>query len=327
MGMWTEICADSLKSLGCTVSTVCSNKTSLFPRLSAHLLYLIGGFSTKKKKNFLEKRIRQNLNQKLSANHYDLFLSIQGKVTREDILSLKKMNPRIKVIYWWGDILISAARMKIQNIHDVVDYLLISYRGDYQSLENEGIQNLYYFPFACSEKFHSQPPVDEDDLKKYASKVSFVGTFYPERGELIKFLNANLTEPVKVWGRSWNKCPEVASAGRLTMKETLKVHRSSDISLNIHHNRTNNGFNMKFYEIPAAGGFQIVDWQPELNNLKYGAVVCSFKNKDELLQKIQYFLKNEKERARLKTEGQKLILAENSYIKQFETLLKKVEEK
>ena len=83
------------------------------------------------------------------------------------------------------------------------------------------------------------------------------------------------------------------------MIETLKVHHLAKISLNIHHHLTDNGFNMKFYEIPAVGGFQICEWQEELECCNLADKVVTYKDHGEISSLIQYYLSHEDERKKM----------------------------
>jgi len=97
------------------------------------------------------------------------------------------------------------------------------------------------------------------------------------------------------------------------MTDTLRVHRNALISLNIHHRRTNDGFNMKFFEIPAAGGFQLCDWQPEIDRLRLGEMVATFRDGDDLVDKVRFYFAREEVRREMSRRFQAAVFERFRY--------------
>jgi spore maturation protein CgeB len=169
-----------------------------------------------------------------------------------------------------------------------------------------------YFPFGVSERFH-RPELSAGDRERFTADVSFVGTCYPERCRLIRHLNKQLDTPVQVWGRGWRHCRGIRSKGPLSLQDSLKVHASSRISLNLHHRETDNGFNMKFYEIPAAGGFQICDWQAAMEETLLGKETVSCRDLPGFTEKIRYYLAHEEARRQIAAMTSQTVYATASY--------------
>lgn len=323
-GMWTELSEDVLQRLGFSVDVFYHNVKSPKARLVSKL-NKFAPFS----KNFLdwENLQRKNIIEKIGLHHYDCLFSIQGKLDSDFIFSLKQKKPGIKIIYWLGDVLLERPKSQLQalkaaSVGGALDCLLVSYRGVYEKLVEDGFKNIVYFPFGVSKRFHSSGQISAEDRARFTSSVSFVGTCYRERAEIISYLNRNLEQPVQVWGRGWLGSG-IKSNGRLSLQESLKVYACSKISLNIHHHLTDNGFNMKFFEIPAAGGFQICDWQEELSRSSLSKTQ-SFTSKEELLSKIKHFLDRDGERITLEEELQKTALESTCYDDGFRKLLEKI---
>lgn len=141
------------------------------------------------------------------ASECDLLFSIQGKIDSALICRLKERRPDLKIVYWLGDVLVEPTRRRLETLRAAcqsgnLDSLLVSYRGTYDQLCREGYKNVRYFPFGASRKYHSLNTISDADREAFTSKVSFVGSCYPERAEVIRYLNDHLEEPVRVWGEA-----------------------------------------------------------------------------------------------------------------------------
>lgn len=295
MGQWSEIVDHSFKRGGHKTILHYHNVKSIscrLSRLSSNLLKTAGighGFD-----------IREVSNKKLMSlagdSIIDVLFSIQGKIDKHTVEQFRAKNPKLKVIFWFGDVLSDAAIRRINEVYDHVDMLLLSYQGDYDRFKKELGGKVRYFPFGVSGKFHTLDGVTDKDRRRLSADVSFVGTHYPERDVILTALSQGKSVPLDIWGRGWRRSASLRSKGRLTMQETLKVHLLSKVSLNIHHHLSNNGFNMKFYEIPAVGGFQICNWQPLLEEREFRGYVESYRDLEELADKIRYYLDHEDQR-------------------------------
>lgn len=296
MGRWTEISADALEHLGHHCAVHYHNRKTFRAKLNSRINTVMSKLGAGAPCPAWSELSNKNLLQAMSGERRDVVLSIQGRIDADTVAVIRKNNPGVKIVYWLGDILQAAGERRVLEVYDWVDLVAVSYRGVYQRLADRGLRNIYYLPFGISQRFHTPEPISPDDRRRFSADVSFVGTYYPERCELIQYLNEHLGFRVRVWGRGWRHCKGIWGRGRLDVAETLKVYACSKVSLNIHHHCTEDGFNMKFYEIPAAGGFEICDWQPELGRLAAAAEMASYQKPDELLEKIRYFLAHDDER-------------------------------
>ena len=162
------------------------------------------------------------------------------------------------------------------------------------------------------------------DRQRLATDVAFVGSCYPERCELIRYLNARLEKPVRVWGRGWRRCRGVHSHGPLSLADCMKVYANAAVTLPLHHRDSDTGCNMKFYEIPAAGGYQVCDWQPLLQDSALGRLTTACRTPEEFLDRIRHALHYPDERADLTARAQAEVLAHESYENRFTNLLKQL---
>ena len=310
-GMWTEIIADSLRQAGHTVGISYHNRKTLQDRLVLAGKTLLPG--TNRNTAWIERHRRQLL-EAMSHDHWDTLLSIQGTVDQQTVAQCRQYSPGLRVFFWWGDILTEQAQTRISQAAGFSEQLLVSGKGTFDRLSPIYQEQLRYFPFGVSRRFHNVDNISARDRQRFAAEVAFVGTCYPERCELIRYLNAQLDTPVRVWGRGWRHCKGVWGHGALSLADSLKVHACSSISLNLHHAGTDNGCNMKYYEIPAAGGFQICNWQPLLEETVLGKQTVACRSLAAFAGKTHYYLAHEQERRQLAKAASKTVFTTEDYL-------------
>jgi hypothetical protein len=310
-GMWTEIIADSLRQAGHRVGISYHNRKALPDRLVLAGRTLLPGAN---RKAAWIKRHRRQLLKAMSHNQWDVLLSIQGTVDQQTFQQCRQHSPGLRVFFWWGDILTDQARARISQAAEFSEQLLVSGKGTFDRLSPVYKDQLRYFPFGVAHRFHAVNNISARDRQRFSAEVAFVGTCYPERCELIRYLNTQLDTPVKVWGRGWRHCKGVRSHGALSLADSLKVHACSSISLNPHHADTDNGCNMKFYEIPAAGGFQICNWQPLLEETALGRQTVACRTLAEFAEKTHYYLAHEQERRQMLKAASQTIFTTEDYL-------------
>lgn len=309
-GMWTEIIADCLQQAGHRVGINYHNRKTLRDRISLAGQAWRPGYN---RKSAWATRHRKQLVEAMSHEQWDILLSIQGTLDRDTVQHCRQHSPGLQIFYWWGDILTEQAHARISTAAGFSKYILVSGKGSYDELSLLYPDQVRYFPFGVAARFHTVSELSPQDLKRFTAEVAFVGTCYPERCELIRYLNSRLNTPVKVWGRGWRHCKDIHSHGALSLADSLKVHACSKISLNLHHANTNNGFNMKFYEIPAAGGLQICDWQPLMDETALGQQTVACRSFEDFAGKTSYYLAHQQQRQQIIETTSKTVFTTEEY--------------
>lgn len=109
--------------------------------------------------------------------------------------------------------------------------------------------------------------------------------------------------------------PEIrAHEAAKAWEERAEIYRNSRINLHLTHRSVASGIPQEVFEIMAAGGFVLTNFQPELaENFVIGEHLETFVNEKELLEKIAYYLEHEEERARIARAGQQVLKEYHSY--------------
>ena len=97
---------------------------------------------------------------------------------------------------------------------------------------------------------------------------------------------------------------------------------SSDNNLSSH---TTQHLHLREFEIPMSGGLYITNYSDELaEHYEPDKEVLVFRNENELIDKIKYYLKNKKEAEKIRNAGLQRALNCHTYQKRFTDLFKKI---
>lgn len=106
------------------------------------------------------------------------------------------------------------------------------------------------------------------------------------------------------------------------------VYRDAKININNTLHCIETGACQRIFEVMAAGGFLISNYQKELEELFVpGKEIVLYHNEEELLQLVDYYLTHEKEREEIARNGQRKVLANYEFHKKFESVMNIVYEK
>lgn len=108
-------------------------------------------------------------------------------------------------------------------------------------------------------------------------------------------------------------------------KEMPKVFYLSKINLNITSRSIESGIPQRVFDIMAVGGFCLTNYQPELEEyFEIGKDLEVYHNLQELLDKVDYYLKHEDARVRIAMNGYQKVRMEHNYIHRFEKVLEEI---
>jgi len=149
--------------------------------------------------------------------------------------------------------------------------------------------------------------------------------------EAIYWLDRNSKLIIQIYGHKWNNGNyEYAKrwyAGRYWEYEKLnELYCKAKITLVDGHDDMNRlGFvPMKLYDILASGGFALAQYNCGIKDV-FGDSIPMYKNKGEMNDKIDYYLKNQKERDKLSKKGFDIAI-EGRFLDRAKLMLKKIRE-
>jgi len=186
------------------------------------------------------------------------------------------------------------------------DYIFVAQKDYVEHFKSLGHKQVHWLPLACDPQIHG----DRQLARVY--DIGFVGKVMSSDHERSKILQ-ELARRFKMneYGRWYEK------------EEITGIYSASKIVVNI---PANGDLNMRVFEAMAAGALlitkKIANGQADL--FRHGENLVEYKDTEDLLAKVSYYLQNEKERARIALNGRQLAIKEHTYERRCEQILKTV---
>lgn len=245
-----------------------------------------------------------------------VIVSGQSQVQPGSLAQIASMS-KAKLILLWPDTLVN---LSSQIIISLPLYDLVASYGKQASsiFERLGAHRAAWVPLAGDPELH--PVVEESaDL---ACDLSFVGNWRAEREHVLSLLCAMPDIKVKIWGgadwkRFAGKNPSIMRAWQgkcATGKEFAEVVRSSKINLNIIDSTNFPSANMRFFEIPCAGGLQLCSPCQEMEGqFKDGETIFYYRKPEELPDLVRSLLSNAPLCKQVAQKAHAMVLSEHTY--------------
>jgi spore maturation protein CgeB len=160
----------------------------------------------------------------------------------------------------------------------------------------------------------------------YRADVSFIGGWRPEREKVLsQFKGLDL----KIWGPDWGRRCRGNSVimdswqGRPALgQEFSKVVTASKINLNIIDPTNFPAANMRFFEIPTAGGLQLSSQCPEMeNDFCHGVHIFYYRDSKDLREHVSYLLANPDVCSKVAEAGRTRVLGAHTYTARISAIL------
>ena len=296
----------------------------------------------KKNKPKLSRELLKQIKRAHQVKPIDLFFSYfyDACVLPETIDEIKSMG--IKTINWYCNG--SYQLNLVSQISPHYDYCLVPEKFRLVDYKKLGANPIY-----CQEAANPNIYKPYDMAKEF--DVTFVGQAYGERPEYIKCLyDKNIN--IRVWGVGWKDyvvskktiyghirtikktlegkvlLPKNITRPALPDAEMIKMYSRSKINLgfsscgNTHESKERIlQVRLRDFEVPMSGGFYMVEQMKELEEFfEIGKEIVCYQNKQDLVDKIKYYLKHDLEREKIRLAGHKRCLKDHTWHKRFQTV-------
>lgn len=191
-------------------------------------------------------------------------------------------------------------------ILDLFDCHFVPRKKSIEDFINKGAKKVLFLPLAYEPTIHYFD--DKKFNKKKSINVSFIGSPYDNRAEILKQLSENNIN-VEIRGdKRWEKklgkhlhLYKKAEAQNNLYRETIW---KSKINLSFITHSNEEEVAHRSFEIPACGGFVLSQRSKQLEKcFVENKEIVFFDNLDECIKKINYYLINEKEREEIAKNG------------------------
>ncbi len=262
---------------------------------------------------FVRKKQSQELIELLNTK-IELTIVTHDFLYPDQVASIKEKT-KAPIVLWHPDHIANCGKFMFMN----APYDLLFFKDPFmvRTFKNNFNLTTFYLPECCNPKRHYSVKLDDKESRYYACDITTAGNLHPSRYAFFKGLK---DYNVKIWGPPAPKWMALGPVKKMVMNRTVfneeksKAFQQAKIVINNLFPAEIEGVNVRTFEIPACGGFQIVNWSPSLSDLfEDGKEIVSFKNFDELLDKINYYLDKPDERKKIAVAGQKRTYSQHTY--------------
>ncbi len=195
-----------------------------------------------------------------------------------------------------------------------------------------GAKKAHCLPISSVDPYlHKRIPLSEEETRQYGCDLCFVGGLYPEKWyrERLRVLAALREFDLGIWSEDkWEILHtdkwKGAYRGVARGLKMVKIYNAAKIVINVHGNFMQAGGNMRTFEVPGCGAFQLID-RVDPAWFEIGEEVVRFTGIDDLKEKIKYYLEHPEERERIARRGQERAYRDHTYQKRFGRLLEIVD--
>lgn len=190
----------------------------------------------------------------------------------------------------------------------------------HEHLRKRGIKNIEYNSFYIDPEIKNR--LDSMKLQQDID-ISFVGRHSPMFKTRNQFLYDVYSEFKKTYNIQYYLLSEARVKGLIPtlpwkllraynkpvfLEDMFKVFKRSKIVLNAHSNITGDGKgNMRVFEVLGSGSFMLSDHGIYPEHLEAEKDFVTYNNKKDMLEKIEYYMTNDKEREEIALNGYKKI--------------------
>ncbi|HAJ35403.1 MAG TPA: hypothetical protein DCL15_06885 [Chloroflexi bacterium] len=254
----------------------------------------------------------------------------QNRVRSGALAQIRSMLPNVRLVYVWPDTLVNLGEASISAL-PLFDLIATYSQSTVQQFEYLGARHVAWVPLAGDPHMHGVSSITDAERHTFGAEIAFVGQWRPERQAAMEVvLQAFPERDVKIWGLDWGRrardhaAIQKAWQGRpLYEKEFALALATSQINLNIIDDTNYPAANMRFFEIPTAGGLQVCSACPEMeNSFRHEDTVFYYRSLAELPAILRQLLDDTKICNQVKTAASQLLLSQHTYKHRSEMILR-----
>ena len=242
----------------------------------------------------------------------ELFLTVKGgSIASGTVEALKQLN--VRTVCWFPDdfqlwdLMLRRA--------PAYDRFFTFDSEAARRLRAHGILGARYLPFAADCVLGVQ-----DDA--YACDIAFIGAWYPEREAVLRSLSSRYQVHLYGWKNWTSSSLRSLWKGPADAAMMRKIFASARINLNIHFASQAHGANVRTFEIPSAGGFQLSSYRADIPELFVpDREIALYRDPSELPALIDRYLSDDRSRRSIAEAGRRRVLADHTYPQRMRQLL------
>jgi spore maturation protein CgeB len=223
---------------------------------------------------------------------------------------------KCRVIHYTPDSLTAPGKSNrcMSNAISAYDVVVTTKEQDMPIYSKLGAKRVIFSLQGYDPHIHKEVKLSENDNMKYKCDVSFVGQYMKDRAEMMEYLMENLDVNLRIYGYGWenkfvSKKLKKVFCGPAVADEYAKVVSGSKITLGFLNNKVKDLFTTRTFEIPACKGFLLAERSVMHEKLlEEGVEAEYFSSPSEMVEKIRYYLANDKQRGDIAKHGYECII-------------------
>ena len=263
-------------------------------------------------------KLNRDVRKLISNNSYDIIL-VDNKpyLFSRTLKKIKKHHPFCKIsnlitddpfgLYAksWG------LSRKTAALYDII---FVQRSVNVEEFKRSGAKNVALCYRSFDPLFNRPLVLDESDREKYEAEIGFVGTYESYRAAYISFL---IEKGIRVsvtgdgWENKdfWNIVRPYYRGPSVYGEEYIKTINGMKVALHFLRHANRDEQDSRTFEIPACGVFMLAESSTLQKQLFIdGEEAVFFETKEELLEKVNYYLIHIEERKRIALNGYKRCL-------------------
>lgn len=270
-------------------------------------------------------------NQKFDVIFIEKCLTLKPSTLKK----IKQLSPNTKLICYILDDFLGKGNSSLyfEKCIPVYDMVATNKLHNIDAFYTLKARKVFHFKNAYSEITHKPVILNSGADQLYLADVSFVGTYEKDRAEKLMYLAKNGIR-ITVWGWTKNSVKGEIDHFNITnmeryayLDEFSKVMCGSKICLNFLRKANKDTETTRSMEIPACGAFMLAE-RTESHQMLFeeGKEAEYFSTNEELLEKVQFYLKQDELRERIGSEAYKRCLSSGyGYEVQLKQIIKEVQ--
>jgi len=196
------------------------------------------------------------------------------------------------------------------------------YLGMAEKLQYCGAKKINFWPLGVFDTFYDTKMTEANILtKKRDIDVVYIGSMAIDKMPLLAFIKKSLGKNMRLHGLTNIKRNVYFNlkfgfpgwVKELDFEDYVPLYHRAKIGVNTHLRGQFSVGNYRLFDLPANGVMQICDGGDYLNDFfKVGKEIETYNSKEELLDKIKYYLKNDDARNRIALAGFKRVLQDHT---------------
>src|SRR5687767_6166262 len=255
--------------------------------------------------------LNKNILSKVRNKSYDvIWIEIGLRVYPNTLKKIKKILPECKIISSSPDDMfnpMNQSRWYVSAI-PVYDLHITTKSYNVNELKMLGARDVFFVDKAFDPMIHRKMKLTEDEYQRYSCDVGFIGSWEQDRFNYILFL-ASKGIKVVVRGNTWKKFinthPNLIIVPKNEWGDNyVRVINATKINLCFLKKLNRDQQTARSVEIPASGGFMLAERTAEHQRLfAEDKEAVFFSSREELLDKVEYYLNHEVERSEIAKNG------------------------